>query len=285
MLSVLRTMRLNARLVSPLSRSTVLSLASRSARVSPRFFMTSTAVREPAATEKSKSKVAAKKTPAKKKKPAAKTKKVADKEAATKKRALVQKKRLAEKAKQAKALIPRNRIFPVTREMFPPKQLPGAFIRYMVAENATSPKITTVKDGQARIAELAAKWRSLPEEEKATYRASKEELAAHRAAKKEWEDKTPADIQWAFKNRGRAKGSGKVHIRVIDEKRKYNAYILFFKHYHATEYVTYKDAGNAIQFGAEVAKAWHALSEEEREAWRQKSVVAKADWEARHAAA
>lgn len=120
MLSILRTMRLNARPVVPLSRSTMLSLASCSARVSPRFFMTSAAVREPAAVKKSKSKVAAKKTAAKKttakkktaatKKPVAKKKKLTEKEAASRKRALAQKKRLAEKTRQAKALIPRNRI-------------------------------------------------------------------------------------------------------------------------------------------------------------------------------
>lgn len=50
--------------------------------------------------------------------------------------------------------------------MFPPKRIPGPFIRFIVAENANTPKVTTVKDGQARMAELAAKWRTLPEGEK-----------------------------------------------------------------------------------------------------------------------
>lgn len=117
MLSILRTMRLNARPVVSLS---MLSLPLRSARVSPRFFMTSTAVRKPAAAEKSKSKVAAKKTspkktaakkkPAATKKPVAKRKKLTEKEAASRKRVRAQKKKLAEKTRQAKALIPRNRI-------------------------------------------------------------------------------------------------------------------------------------------------------------------------------
>jgi cell pole-organizing protein PopZ len=93
----------------------MLSLASRSARVSPRFFVTSAVVQEPAAAKKSKSKVAAKKTAAKKKtaatkNPVAQKKKPTEKEAASKKRVVAQKKRLAEKTKQAKALIPRNRI-------------------------------------------------------------------------------------------------------------------------------------------------------------------------------
>ncbi|KIK03217.1 hypothetical protein K443DRAFT_676882 [Laccaria amethystina LaAM-08-1] len=268
----------------------MLSLASRSARVSPRFFVTSAVVQEPAAAKKSKSKVAAKKTAAKKKtaatkNPVAQKKKPTEKEAASKKRVVAQKKRLAEKTKQAKALIPRNRIFPITREMLPPKHIPGPFVRFMVAENAKSPKVTTIKDGQARVAELAAKWRTLSEEEKESHRASEQEVAAYRAAKKEWEDKTPADIQWAFKNKGKAKGSGKVHIRITDEKRKYNAYILFVKNYYETVYASSRKPGEgAIQFGAEAAKAWNALSEEERDAWRQKSVAAKAEWAARQAA-
>ena len=53
--------------------------------------------------------------------------------------------------------------------MFPPKRIPGPFIRFIVAENANTPKVTTVKDGQARMAELAAKWRTLPEGEKEVF--------------------------------------------------------------------------------------------------------------------
>ena len=40
----------------------------------------------------------------------------------------------------------------------------------------------------------------------------------------------------------------------------------FFKNYYETEYAASKKAGEgAIQFGSVVAKAWNALSEEERE--------------------
>ena len=67
-------------------------------------------------------------------------------------------------------------------------------------------------------------------------------MAAYRVARKEWEDKTPADIQWAFKNKGKAKGSGKVHIRIIDEKRKYNAYILCVSFLCVVEYLTHQCA-------------------------------------------
>lgn len=75
----------------------------------------------------------------------------------------------------------------------------------------------------------------------------------------------------------------------------------FVKNYHETEYAASRKPGEgAIQFGAVAAKAWNALSEEEREvgisivllgyftkalpqAWRQKSVVAKAEFAARQA--
>jgi hypothetical protein len=206
----------------------------------------------------------------------------------------------------------------------------------MVAENAKSPKVTTIKDGQARVAELAAKWRTLSEEEKEvlpvyfvhaielTCLSSLIELPSRKwrliaLLRKNGRIRHLLTFNGLSRTRVKPKGRAKftlesrtkrgniMHIscacpfcgcRVPDSPMRDS----FVKNYYETVYASSRKPGEgAIQFGAEAAKAWNALSEEERDvgisivllgyltksipqAWRQKSVAAKAEWAARQAA-